>query len=212
MADYGLTATQVEHYGVVSRQLRIRWNATLPTGATLTVHRGGDGNRVFSKSYTKSKTSDDITIDVPWYGEFKVALTLNSPAIGSDVVYPTVKMRGTHTSPTVTYDAALVQKAKEGQAIVLLISVLAGSLRLIGSTISILLGSSVFSTETVSFPSVPRIGDKLDVITSAMPAGGAQITTTYTAVAYTDSYGNYQSSQKYTKLSYIAYVPWNFGK
>lgn len=211
MANYNLTATQVGYYGVVSRKLRIRWSATLGYEATLTVTRGGDGNRVFSKSYLRSATSDDITVDVPWYGEFKVELKLNSPAIGSHVIYPTVKMVGTHNEPTFVYNSAAVQKAKEKQAIVLALSVLAGSLKLVGSTISVLFGVTVLDTSTVNFP-LPKVGDKIDITTSATSSGGAQIKTTFTEIAFTDKNGNYQSSKTYTKLSYAAYVPWNFAK
>ncbi|WP_107943563.1 hypothetical protein [Metasolibacillus fluoroglycofenilyticus] len=99
MANYGLTAIQVG-FGTGTRKLQIQWSATLPYEATLTVTRGGDGQRVFSKSYNRSVKSDNITIDVPWYGKFKVDLTLASPAIGSHVIYPTVKMYGSHNNPT----------------------------------------------------------------------------------------------------------------
>lgn len=211
MMNYGLTATQVGYYGVMSRQLRIRWNYTLPFEATLTVHRGGDGNRVFSKSYKRGAKSDDITIDVPWYGEFKVELRLSSPAIGYDVVYPTVKMSGTQTSPTFVYNAAAVQKVKDGQGVLLAIQVLSGNLKLIGNLLSILWGGQVWDTSTVDFP-FPKIGDKIDVTTSAYGLGGAQIKTTYTEIGFTDKYGNYQSTRTYTKFSYVAYVPWNFAK
>ncbi|WP_342471542.1 hypothetical protein MHH70_11500 [Metasolibacillus sp. FSL H7-0170] len=210
MANYGLTAIQVG-FGTATRKLQIQWSATLPYEATLTVTRGGDGQRVFSKSYNRSVKSDNITIDVPWYGEFKVDLTLASPAIGSHVIYPTVKMYGSHNNPTFVHDAASVQKAKNGEAIVLLVAVLAGSLKFIGSTISVFFGSQVWDTSTVTFP-FPKIGDKIDVNVSADSSGGAIIKTTYTEIGFTDKNGNYQSERKLTKFSYVAYVPWNFAK
>lgn len=206
MADYNLTATQTGGQG--GRKLRIKWSANLGYEATLTVHRGGDYKSVYSKSYSRSVKSDDITIDVPWYGQFKVELKLTSPAIGSQVIYPTVKMSGTSVLPTFVYDAAAVKKAQEGSAIVLLAQVLMGSIRLLGTAISIYFGTQSFMSDTVNFPN-PKVGDKLDVTITATPSGGANVTTKFTQVAYTDKFGNSYSQQVYTKISAIAYVPYN---
>lgn len=57
-----------------------------------------------------------------------------------------------------------------------------------------------------------KIGDKIDVTTSAYGSDGAQIKTTYTEIAFTNKNGNYQSSRTITKIPYVAYVPWNFPK
>lgn len=211
MANYNLSAGQVGYYGVVSRQLRIKWSANLGFEATLVVTRGGDGNRVFSKSYLRTATSDDIIVDVPWYGEFKVELQLNSPAIGSQVVYPTVKMVGTQNEPTFVYNAAAVEKAKTSEGIVIGVTALAGTIKIVGTILSVLFGSTVLDTSRIDFP-IPKVGDKIDITTSASASGGADIKTTYTEIAFTDKNGTYQSQRTITKLSAVAYVPWNFAK
>jgi len=48
----------------------------------------------------------------------------------------------------------------------------------------------VLDTSTVNFP-LPKVGDKIDITTSANASGGAQIKTTFTEIAFTDKNGNY---------------------
>ncbi|WP_285399673.1 hypothetical protein [Lysinibacillus sp. fls2-241-R2A-57] len=130
------------------------------------------------------------------------------PAIGSHVIYPTVKMTGSVQAKPFVYDKAAVEKAKLKQEIVLAATTILGSLKIVGTIFTVYFGATAITSTTVDFP-MPKVGDKVDVTFIAQSLGGARVETRFTQIPYTDSNGNSKSGQVVTKNSYIAFVPYS---
>ncbi|MEK5332738.1 hypothetical protein [Lysinibacillus sp. FSL W8-0992] len=73
--DFGLRVTKT---GIKS--LRISWSKRGGIGynGSIQVQRPGDGEVIFTKTYNQSTTRDSITVETPYFGEYKVHIKANN--------------------------------------------------------------------------------------------------------------------------------------
>ncbi|MFE3573324.1 hypothetical protein [Lysinibacillus sp. NPDC059133] len=200
-SDFGLKVSKTG-----TKSLSISWSKSggIGYGGSIQVQRPGDGKIIFSKDYSQATAKDSITVETPYFGEYKVHIKANN-GYTYDTAYCKVHL-ATTTSATYEFTAkdvlnwkinatfTLGSFALLGFASLLVVSVTTTVISL-GATIR---GVWVHDTKYEPFPT-PRAGDK--IITKIEPAtDGVRTTISFKA----KNGGVYQD--KITTAKYLTYT------
>lgn len=181
-SDFGLKVSKTG-----TKSLSISWSKSggIGYGGSIQVQRPGDGKIIFSKDYSEKTAKDSLTVETPYFGEYKVHIKANK-GYTYDTAYCKVHL-AKGSSATHEFTAEDIKKWKKeatitaaafaalGFANYLVVSLTATVISL-GATIR---GVWVHDTKYEPFPT-PKEGDK--ITTKIEPTtGGVKTTISYKA-------------------------------
>lgn len=153
-----------------TKSLRIKWDRKT-TGLTkvLQVFRPGDGKMIYTKSFGTNTHSGDVTVEVPFFGEYYVKMHISQGSVMWDGVKRWVKLSSSYTR-THTYTAEDVKKYKRDKFIITTLFAAAGlsintKVAVASTIISFAASTSdIFSHDTKNESILaPREGNKLRI-------------------------------------------------
>ncbi|WP_078578325.1 hypothetical protein [Salipaludibacillus agaradhaerens] len=197
--DFNLTATKTG-----TKSLRIKWSRSTNQEKVLTVQRAGDGKTIYTKTYTSKQNSGNVTIQCPYFGEYKVSIK-TSRGHQHDHIFRWVRLSGSKTS-TKTYTKSDIDKIKKGKLILNLVLIgtgLTGRIAFTVAATTIAISQAVreyytYDTEWDKLPS-PRAGQKIRLKIEHTKDNKLK----YTWTALTEK--NAKIATKTITRSYIAY-------
>ncbi|MGE7946960.1 hypothetical protein [Lysinibacillus sp. NPDC093688] len=150
------------------KSLSISWSKSggIGYGGSIQVQRPGDGKIIFSKEYSQTTAKDSLTVETPYFGEYKVHIKSNKGNT-YDVAYCKVHLSKS-TSSTHEFTAAdILQWKKEASISIATFGVLGFvSFLVVSVTATVIsVGASirdvwVHDTKYEPFPT-PKVGDKI---------------------------------------------------